>query len=121
MKLEPDMSDDQILRQVGERLAQIRLTKNLTQDQLAEEAGLGLRTIQRLESGATATRLSGFVRVCRVLDLLKRFDVMIPEDVPSPIDQWKLRGKKRRRASGGKAKKTSKPNAAKKWEWGETS
>jgi transcriptional regulator with XRE-family HTH domain len=73
------LSDDSLLKLIGERLAGLRLAKNLTQSQLAEQAGLGLRTVQRLELGAAATQLAGFVRICRVLELLERLDAFIPE------------------------------------------
>ena len=99
MKIEPLMTDDSLLKLIGARLAGLRLAKNLTQSQLADQAGLGVRTVQRLELGATATQLSGFVRVCRVLGLVERFDVFIPEPAVSPIAQLKLQGRQRRRAS----------------------
>ncbi len=75
---------------MGERLAKIRLDRNLTQAQLATQAGVSKRTVERLEAGAVATQLSGFIRVCRVLDLIERFDLLVPEPVPSPVAQLKL-------------------------------
>ena len=57
-------------REMGGRLARVRLERNLTQIQLAEQAGVSKSTVERLESGAVATQLSGFIRVCRVLDLM---------------------------------------------------
>ena len=117
MNIESQVSDERLLQLIGERLAQLRLAKNLTQEQLAEQTGLGLRTVQRLESGEAATQLSGFVRVCRALGLLERLDALIPEQAISPIAQLKLQGKKRRRASGRKTA-ASEP---KKWKWGEPS
>jgi transcriptional regulator with XRE-family HTH domain len=117
MKIESNMTDDRLLKLIGERLAGIRLSKNLTQEQVAKEAGLGLRTVQRLELGATATQLSGFVRVCRVLGLVERLDTFIPEPAVSPIAQLKLQGRKRRRASGTKVATRSAP---KKWTWGDS-
>lgn len=63
-------TDDAVLTLIGRRLAALRVAKNLTQRQLAEQAGLGLRTVQRLELGESGTHLSGFVRVCRMLGLL---------------------------------------------------
>lgn len=114
MKLTKQASDEAVLRELGERLAKIRLEHNLTQTQLATQAGISKSTVQRLEAGAVATQLSGFIRVCRVLDLIERLELLIPEPVPSPVAQLKLGGKKRRRAS------TAKPPAppAKKWQWG---
>jgi len=55
--------------------------------------------------------------VCRVLDLIERLDLLVPEPVPSPVAQLKLGGKRRQRASKTKAAKTS----TKKWQWGNES
>jgi transcriptional regulator with XRE-family HTH domain len=117
MKTESHLTDDAFLKLIGERLARLRLAQNLTQGQLAEQAGLGLRTVQRLELGAAATQLSGFVRVCRVLGLLERLDAFIPEPPASPMAQLKSQGRKRRRATGKKAAAGEK----KKWTWGDAS
>jgi transcriptional regulator with XRE-family HTH domain len=117
MKIENQAADDAVLAELGRRLARIRLERNLTQAQLAEQAGVAKRTVERLEAGAVATQLSGFIRVCRVLGLLDRFDALVSEPVPSPVAQLKLRGRHRRRASGSKAVKAS----AKKWQWGDES
>jgi transcriptional regulator with XRE-family HTH domain len=117
MKIESGMADDALLGAIGERLARLRLSKNLTQEQLAEQAGLGLRTVQRLELGAAAMQLSGFIRVCRVLGLVEGFATFIPEVAASPMAQLQLQGRKRRRASGRKAA----ADAPKKWVWGEGS
>ncbi|HKS05653.1 MAG TPA: helix-turn-helix transcriptional regulator [Gemmatimonadaceae bacterium] len=108
-QLEPD---DATLSRIGERLAGWRLARNLTQGQVAEQAGVGLRTIQRLESGSTATHLSGFLRVARVLGLLDRVDALVPEPAPSPIAQLKLQGKQRQRASRARKKR-----GADAWTW----
>ena len=114
MKIESNINDDALLQLIGGRLARLRLTQNLTQQQLAEQAGLGLRTVQRLELGAAATQISGFARVCRVLGLLERFEMLIPEEAASPMAQLKRQDRKRQRATGTKL--AGKP---KKWMWGE--
>jgi transcriptional regulator with XRE-family HTH domain len=115
MKITKQATDEAILAELGGRLAKIRLDRNLTQAQLAAEAGVSKRTVERLESGAVATQLSGFIRVCRVLDVIGQFDLLIPEPVSSPIAQLRLRGRKRQRASAAKAARPS----AKKWRWGD--
>ncbi len=115
MKMVKQATDEAVLRELGGRLAQVRLGQNLTQAQLAKQAGLSKRTVERLESGSVATQLSGFIRVCRVLDLMERFDLFVPEPVPSPVEQLKLRGRRRQRASG---KRKAKP-VPKKWQWGD--
>jgi transcriptional regulator with XRE-family HTH domain len=117
MKIEARMTDDALLKLIGERLARLRLSKNLTQEQLAEQAGLGLRTVQRLELGVAATQLTGFIRICRALDLIERFEVLIPEAAASPVARLKLHSRQRQRASRPKSE-AAKP---KKWTWGESS
>jgi transcriptional regulator with XRE-family HTH domain len=98
MKIQSQMTDDRVLAELGARLARVRLEKDLTQKDLATEAGVGVRTVQRLESGEVATQLGGFLRVCRVLGLLGRLDAFIPEPLPSPMAQLKREGRKRKRA-----------------------
>lgn len=115
MKIDSKMTDEALLRLLGERLSGIRLARNLTQQQLAEQAGLGLRTLQRLELGAAATQLSGFIRVCRVLGLVENLEAFIPQPAVSPMAQLKQAGRKRKRATG-KKKAVETP---KKWTWGE--
>jgi transcriptional regulator with XRE-family HTH domain len=100
MKTTNQSTDDAILGELGSRLAQARLELNLTQAQLAKQAGISKRTLERMESGATATQMSAFIRACRVLGLLDNFEMLLPERGPSPIAQLKLGGRKRRRASG---------------------
>jgi predicted transcriptional regulator len=94
-------------------MAKARLELNLTQAQLAEQAGVSKRTVERLESGDVAVQLSGFIRVCRVLDLIERFEVLVPEPLPSPVEQMKLRGRSRQRASAPRTAKSS----DEKWKW----
>ena len=114
MKIAKQATDQVILTELGARLARERLERNLTQAQLATQAGVSKSTLQRLESGGVATQLSGFIRVCRVLDLVERLELLIPEPVPSPVTRLKSGGKKRQRASTAKA--AAPP--AKKWQWG---
>lgn len=117
MKLKATMTDEVLMKLIGERLAGLRLAQNLTQQQLAEQAGLGLRTVQRLELGEAATQLSGFIRVCRVLGLVENFGMLVPEPVASPMTQLKQQGRKRQRATG----KKTEAGMPKKWTWGEPS
>jgi len=113
MKITKQATDAVVLAEIGQRLARVRLERNFTQMQLAEQAGVSKSTVQRLELGGVSPQLSGFIRVCRVLDIIERFDLLVPEPIPSPVEQLKLGGKKRRRASATKASKPS----MKKWQW----
>lgn len=117
MKFVPKLTDAAVLQELGGRLAGVRIGRNLTQAALAEQAGVSKRTVERLESGEVATQLSGFIRVCRALGLLERFEVLLPEPVPGPMARLKLQARKRQRATG----KRTAAGASKAWTWGEPS
>ena len=115
MRLDSSLGNDAFLAEIGLRLERERLDRNLTQAQLAAHAGVSVSTVARMESGETGTRLSGFIRLCRALEVLDRFEAILPEPQISPIDQSKLQGKARRRA-----RPTSQKQApTKPWTWGD--
>ena len=114
MTISKDMSDNAALLELGSRVARCRLNKNMTQDTLAQEAGVSTPTIQRLEKGHS-TQLSNFIRVLRALDLLERIDSLIPEPKLSPIQLLKMGGKVRQRASLPAQEDAA---AAPPWSWG---
>jgi transcriptional regulator with XRE-family HTH domain len=98
MKISEANTDDAILAELGQRLARTRLERNITQHELATEAGVSKSTVERIESGSE-TRLSSLIRILRVLGLVDRLDQLVPEPLPSPIERLKLQGKRRRRAA----------------------
>ena len=97
MELTQQLSDRAVLSHLGRRLAQFRLDRNVTQRELAAEAGVSLPTVQRLEGGRGAT-LTALVRVLRALDLLEGLEALVPEPLPSPIEQLDRAGRHRQRA-----------------------
>lgn len=109
-------TDSETLKHLGERLARRRLAQNLTQAALAKEAGLGVRTVQRLEHGEAATHLAGFVRVCRVLGLAERLDLLVPAPSHSEMELMEHLGESRRRAS--KARGTRGESTG--WTWADS-
>lgn len=117
MKITNPLTDEVVLKELGTRLARARLDRNLTQAQLAEQAGISKRTIERLEQGSAAAQLSSVIRVCRVLDILERFELLVPEPTPSPMAQLQLHGKQRQRASRPRTDAVNEP--AGEWTWGD--
>ena len=51
MKFDSFLTDVVVLREIGARLKHKRVDSGLTQAQLAEQAGIAKRTVERLESG----------------------------------------------------------------------
>jgi transcriptional regulator with XRE-family HTH domain len=101
MKISKLLSDEAILREIGERIARRRLDLQLTQAAVAEQAGVAKRTLERIEAGASA-QLSSLLRIFRVLELLPGLELLLPESQPSPMELLKHKGKQRQRASGSR-------------------
>ena len=116
MAMTRDMTDAAVLAELGGRLARLRLKRNLTQAQLAREAGVSKRTLIRLERGESS-QVTNLIRVVRVLGLLGNLDAFVPPPVPSPIEQLRSRARERRRASPGA--KNRRPLTE--WTWGDAS
>lgn len=107
--------DDAVLQVIGKRLALRRLELELSQAQLAEQAGVAKRSVERIEAGVS-TQTSTLIRVFRVLGLLDNFIGLIPEAGPRPLDLLKLKGKERRRASSARSKREE---PGEPWSWGD--
>lgn len=116
MQITELLSDDAIIKELGHRLALYRLNRNLSQQEIADQAGTGVNTVYRLESGKS-TQLSSVIRICRALGLAANFDTLVPEPKPSPIEQAKLQREQRQRA---RQSKKDKANALpQQWHWGD--
>jgi transcriptional regulator with XRE-family HTH domain len=115
MAIITETTDSRVLAELGDRLARHRLNRNLTQEQLAREAGVSKRTIVRLEHG-DSSQLSNLIRVLRALGLLGHLDALIPAPLASPVEALKSKAQERRRASPPSSKK---PKPGAEWTWGQ--
>lgn len=95
------MSDSAVLVEIGRRLQLHRLNLNLTQEAVAGKAGISRRALQNLENGNSCT-LTVLIRTLRALGKLNAMDAFLPEPGLSPLQLAKLKGRVRRRASGGR-------------------
>ena len=92
------MSDQAIVKEIGNRIRNQRLLQNYSQSELATRAGISVSTIQKLEYG-TASTIKTVIQVLRVLGKLESLNNFIPKPKPSPIELAKFEGKQRERAS----------------------
>lgn len=113
MKIANSMSDQAVQIELGGRIQRQRLHLNLTQAQLAGEAGVSKRTVERLESGESA-QLTIFIRVLRALRLAENLDSLVSEPPVSPVAMLRSRTKERRRVRSSKKKVTLPPSV---WRW----
>jgi putative transcriptional regulator len=103
-------SIEAIQADLGQRLVQLRLARNVNQQQLAREAGVSRRTVTRLENGKSVS-LDTLLRVMRALDIIGRLGALLPDPTVRPIDRVRLKDKERRRARA-KSTATKAP-----WTW----
>jgi len=94
------MSDAAIVNQLATYLRHMRLQQNLTQEQVAEKAGLSRSAISDMENGRTATSLLTIIQVLRALQQLQLLDNWQVTAQVSPLQMAKLSGRERLRASG---------------------
>jgi transcriptional regulator with XRE-family HTH domain len=114
MRIEAENSDGTVLRELGSRLSRTRLERNLSQEQLANEAGVAKSTVERIEAGREV-KLTSFVRVLRALGQLEDLDRLIPEPLPSPIERIRMQGRRRQRAT--QARDQEGADEAVPWRW----
>lgn len=99
--------------ELGRRLAKLRLARNVTQRTLAEEAGIGLRTLRRIEAGQPSG-LDSLLRVAISLGLGEGLLNAVPPAEVRPIERVDSGGRERQRARPRKGGSPGDP-----WSWAE--
>ena len=94
------MSDPAIVKELCGILKQVRLQQNITQEQLAEKAGLSRSAISKMETGKSTVELLTVIQVLRALQQLHLLDAWKVTATLSPLLVAKLTTKGRLRASG---------------------
>jgi putative transcriptional regulator len=95
------------------RVKEIRLAKNISQLQLANNAGVSRATIERLEHGAGVS-LDTFLRILIALNAQAGLQILLPDLSIRPIERVRMAGKERKRSFPKKPRHNKKE-----WTWGE--
>lgn len=98
-RIDKKLTTGEILTEIGSRLRGYRLQQNKTIAEIALAAGVGERTVRRLELGKGAG-LDAVVKILRALDRLDSLEAFLPPPLVSPLALAE-RGKVRYRASSG--------------------
>lgn len=93
------------------RLDEIRLSKNISQADLAKQAGVSRSTMTRIADGQSVS-LDSFIRVAKALGLADHLAALLPDPGVRPVEMVSREGRQRRRAR-------PKPTQAKPWTWGD--
>jgi len=113
MKITENLTDDMVMLELGQRIARLRIDRNLSQSGLAQMSGVGKRTLERLENG-TQVQTRSLIRVLRSLEQLDALNILLPEADLRPMEALSFKGKSRKRVSRSRKKS----DASKTWTWG---
>ena len=91
------MTDIAIAKMLVQRIEQLRLEANVSQQTIADELGITVKTYRNFKTGKV--KLETLIGVMRVLKCLEQVNDFIPETPFSPMELLKLKGRKRQRAS----------------------
>ena len=105
-------SSDQIEGFLCARIAQIRISRNISQKKLADEAGVAVKTVGRMERGEGVS-LDSFIRVMQALGLTGHLQALLPDPSIRPMER--IRNKKIERKRSRQSSKNGEESA---WSWG---
>ncbi len=101
-------TSESIVTSLCEQLEEIRLSRNISQQDLSEDAGVSRSTLTRMADGK-AISLDSFVRIMQALKLHDHLAALLPDPGIRPVDRIK-QGRERKRAS-------RKPPSSSEWRW----
>ena len=104
---------DQIEAALCKRLERIRLSRNTTQAQLAQDAGVSPRTIGRLEKGQGVS-VDTLIRVMKALGIQHNLEALLPDPTVRPMERIGHGARERKRA---RPAPSSDERSA--WSWGD--
>jgi transcriptional regulator with XRE-family HTH domain len=115
MRIADLQTDKSILEELGLRLRQTRLARNISQAALAKEAGMARFTLQRIEEGHPSST-TNLIKLLRALDLLEELDGLVPEAIDRPVDRLRHRSERRQRAGSSRKPPGERGGS---WRWGD--
>ncbi len=95
------MTNHAIACEVGQRIDQLRLERNISQAMVAEKLGITVKTYRSAIAGKG--KFETIIGILRVLEQLDLVDDFVPEQTFSPMAMLKMKGKQRKRASKPRA------------------
>jgi len=96
MKIEYLTPENEILKELGKRLARVRKQQGFSQTRLAEKAGLGVATVRRIELGQDS-QMESWLKLMKSLQMISAIDALLPETYRSPMAEALSNTKSRRR------------------------
>ena len=105
------LSDMAILSRIGNHMRSSRLKQNITQQSLADAAGVSLSSLKKIEKGEIGS-FDSLLRVMRTLGKLDVLQPLVDEEQMSPSEYYELvhsaNTKRQRQRAAGKINNASK-------------
>ena len=83
------LADSIILARIGNHLKTVRLKQNVTQQSLADTAGVSLSSLKKMEKGEIKS-FDSFLRILRTLGKLDVLQPLVDEEQLSPSEYYEL-------------------------------
>jgi len=92
-----EYSIPELVQMLGSRFKDYRMRSNLTQKEVAEQAGVTVNTIHKFENGTVPNlSISTFLRLLKAIGCIEGLDELLPE-LPESLYLIKNNGKKAQR------------------------
>lgn len=122
VKINELMPEPEILRELGKRLARMRKQQRFSQTGLAHEAGIGVATLRRIESGQDS-QLVSWLKLMKTLNRMSAIEAWLPEDIRSPRAEAGARTRRQKKSTAAHSNQTTdgsaEPRPAHKIVWGD--
>jgi len=96
MKFDKLTPESEVLAELGRRLATLRKQQGFSQTALAEEAGIGVATLRRIEGGQDS-QMESWLKLLKALNYISAVEALLPAEIKSP----------RAQVQAGRSKKSS--------------
>jgi len=110
MKITGNESEQAIMKELGARIKQYRISLNITQNDLADRCGISSSTVVRIENGVDSI-FSNYIKILNGLGLTQNMDILVPEPQQNFKDIFEKKPVRRRAKSDNKPKSN--------WVWDE--
>ena len=111
MKITATTYEQEILKELGDRIKQYRVSLNITQIELANKCGISSSTEIRIENGVDS-KISNYIKILIGLGLAENLDILIPESQPDFKALYEQKPKRQRATSSAQKSRSN-------WVWEE--
>ena len=111
MKISGNEREQDVLKELGARIRQYRISLNITQAELADRCGISSSTEVRIESGVDS-KISNYIRILKSLGLAQNLNLLAPEPQPDFKALYERKPARQRARS-------NKTGSGSGWVWGE--